>query len=529
MESIINLIFYIIIFLILIDFLKKNISFRKNMPPRGGVAFPIFGDLPKLGENPHRYLTNLAMKKGGIYSVWLGDEKVFILTDPEAVRDAWVKQFRNFSDHPKTKSVRIFSGNFNDMAFAEYSLWKINRKWVSSAFTKTKLKTIGDLIEKETNYFIEHLKAYSNSGQPIFPKPYLSKFGINVISGMMFSQVISKDESVDKGAMEKLTVPIQAVFKRLGADNLDDFISILQPVFYFQNEKFKKQVQEIYDYLEGIYNQHVTNLDTENPKDLMDLLIISTEGKERDMIIHIGMDCLLAGSDSTSATCEWFCLFMINNPDVQKKAYQELINALKDEDDKKFIPISKKDNCPYMLSIFKEVLRLRPVGVLGIPRVALEETTLMGYTIPKGSQIFQNIYGMGHLFVSDPYNFKPERWIEYKKQKDLLKEKEMQQLQEGADVVIDNNNNKNNNSFNTSNSKTNSIFDDLDKVSTPFSVGNRNCPGASLTELALFSLCSNILLNFELKSIDGKPIDDTEVYGLTIHTKVHPISLTLRP
>ncbi|KAN0018395.1 hypothetical protein ACTFIU_011011 [Dictyostelium citrinum] len=518
MQSILYLFFYIIIFLILIDFLKKNISFRKNEPPKGGIAFPIFGDLTKLGANPHRYLTNLATKKGGIFSVWLGDEKVFILTDPDAAREAWVKQFRNFSDHPRSRSVKIFSGNFNDMAFAEYSLWKINRKWVSSAFTKTKLKTIGDLIEKESNYFVESLKVYSDSGEPVFPKKYFSKFGLNVISGLMFSQVISKDESIDKGAMEKLTVPIQAVFKRLGADNLDDFISILQPLFYFQNEKFKRQVQDIYEYLEEIYNQHVANLDNENPKDLMDLLIISTEGKEKDMIIHIGMDCLLAGSDSTAATCEWFCLYMINNPDIQNKVYQELTNALKEEDNKKFMPISKKDNCPLMYAIFKEVLRLRPVGVLGIPRVALEESVVNGYTIPKGSQVYQNIYGMGHLFVTDPYKFKPERWIEYKKQKDQLKEKEMQQLQDGAVLVEDNNSN---NSF-----KSN--MDDLDKVCIPFSVGNRNCPGASLSELAIFSLCANVLLNYELKSHDGKPIDDTEVYGLTIHPKEHSISLTPR-
>ncbi|KAN0044873.1 hypothetical protein ACTA71_006399 [Dictyostelium dimigraforme] len=520
MESIINIFFYIIIFLISIDFLKKNISFRKNQPPSGGIPFPIFGDLPKLGTHPHRYLTKLAMKKGGIFSVWLGDEKVFIITDPDAVKDVWVKQFLNFSDHPRTRSVRIFSGNFNDMAFAEYSLWKVNRRWVSSAFTKTKLKTIGDLIERETNYFIDSFKGYSNSGEPVFPKKYFSKFGLNVVSGLMFSEVISKDESIDKGAMEKLTVPIQAVFRRLGADNLDDFINILQPLFYFQNEKFKRQVQDIYEYLEVIYDQHVTNLDIENPKDLMDLLIISTEGKEKDMIIHIGMDCLLAGSDSTAATCEWFCLFMVNNPDVQEKAYQEIKNALKDEDDKQFIRISKKDNCPLMLSIFKEVLRMKPVGVLGIPRVALEETTINGYTIPKGSQVFQNIYGMGHLYVSDPYKFKPERWIEYKKQKDLLKEKENQQLQDGADI-IDNTNNSND-------KKSNSNMDDLDKVCIPFSLGNRNCPGASLSEMSLFSLCSNILLNFELKSPNGKPIDDTEVFGLTSHTKVHSISLIPR-
>ncbi|KAK5577034.1 hypothetical protein RB653_001971 [Dictyostelium firmibasis] len=518
MENIIYILFNIILILISIDFLKKNIGYGKNQPPRGGIPFPIFGDLPKFGVNPHRYLTKVAKKKGGIFSVWLGDEKVFIITDPEAIRDIWIKQFKNFSDHPRHRSIRIFSGNFNDMAFAEYSLWKINRKWVSSAFTKTKLKTVGDLIERETNYFIDSMKIYSNSGESFYPKKYLSKFGINIVSGLMFSEVISKDESIDKGAMEKLTIPIQAVFKRLGADNLDDFISILGPLFYFQNKKFKRQVQDIYEYLEVIYDQHVTNLDTENPKDLMDLLIISTEGKEKDMIIHIGMDCLLAGSDSTAASCEWFCLFMVNNPSIQKKAYNELKNCINVEKDGKFIPISKRENCPYMQSIFKEVLRMRPVGPLGIPRVALEETTVNGYTIPKGSQVYQNVYGMGHLYVSNPYEFKPERWIEYKKQKDQIKAEEEYELeqQDGADEI------------NYSSSKLNSNFDDLDKVSIPFSLGNRNCPGMSLSELTLFSLCSNILLNFELKSPNGKQLDDTEVFGLTSHTKVHSINLIPR-
>ncbi|EGC38582.1 hypothetical protein DICPUDRAFT_96856 [Dictyostelium purpureum] len=501
-----NLLFlclYILIVLIVFDFVRKNLRLGPN-DPKGPISLPLFGNLLMLGKNPHRTLTALSHVYGGVFRLYMGDHYAMVITDPYVVRQIWNKRFSNFSNRPHPNSYRNYSGDFQDLAFADYKLWKKNRQLVSSAFTKTKLKTVEDIIERQTRYLVDSMKKCSNENEYFEPKKYYSKFAINIVCGMMFSKEISPEESVDQGSMAKLTVPIQSVFKKLGADNPDDFISILSPFFYFANKKFKRQVEDIYEFMEGIYDDHVVNLDPQNPKDQMDLLIIASNGEAKFMVIHTAMDFLLAGSDSNAAVIEWFCLFLINNKDIQKKAYEELVGCL--GKDSKFVSSSDRQQCEYMVSIIKEILRVRPVGPLGIPRVALESTNIEtkdgeSVFIPKGTQVYQNIYGLGHNYVENPHTFRPERWIEYRK------------LKEFKDI---------------NGIKEKDYFNDLDRVCIPYSVGNRNCPGMALSEMILFSACANILLNFELDSVSGNNLDEEEVFGLTIHPKPFSIKLTPR-
>ncbi|KAK9073471.1 hypothetical protein SSX86_007795 [Deinandra increscens subsp. villosa] len=70
----------------------------------------------------------------------------------------------------------------------------------------------------------------------------------------------------------------------------------------------------------------------------------------------------------------------------------------------------------YLKAVIKESLRLHiPVPLL-IPRVALEEVKLMGYDIPKGTQIIVNAWAIGRdpTLWEEPEEFKPERFLKNK-------------------------------------------------------------------------------------------------------------------
>ncbi|KAN0053354.1 hypothetical protein ACTA71_009804 [Dictyostelium dimigraforme] len=56
----------------------------------------------------------------------------------------------------------------------------------------------------------------------------------------------------------------------------------------------------------------------------------------------------------------------------------------------------------------------------------------------------------------------------------------------------------------------------------------RICIGKNLSDLEVFVVCSNILLNFELSSYNNKPIDDIEIFGVTIHPPEFPVKLIKR-
>ncbi|GJR82443.1 cytochrome P450 71A4-like protein [Tanacetum coccineum] len=67
----------------------------------------------------------------------------------------------------------------------------------------------------------------------------------------------------------------------------------------------------------------------------------------------------------------------------------------------------------YLKAAIKEGLRLHPPGPLLVPREASEEVKLMGYHIPKGTQVIINAYAIGRVptLWEEPDEFKPERFL----------------------------------------------------------------------------------------------------------------------
>ncbi|PSS33105.1 (S)-N-methylcoclaurine 3'-hydroxylase [Actinidia chinensis var. chinensis] len=67
----------------------------------------------------------------------------------------------------------------------------------------------------------------------------------------------------------------------------------------------------------------------------------------------------------------------------------------------------------YLEACLKEKLRLHPSGPLLLPHRAVEICEVMGYTIPKDSQIIVNMWAIAQdpKIWDDPLKFKPERFL----------------------------------------------------------------------------------------------------------------------
>ncbi|KAK1356015.1 hypothetical protein POM88_049271 [Heracleum sosnowskyi] len=67
----------------------------------------------------------------------------------------------------------------------------------------------------------------------------------------------------------------------------------------------------------------------------------------------------------------------------------------------------------YLQAIVKETLRLYPGGPLSVPHEALEDCTVAGHYVPKGTQLWVNIWKLHRDSGSwtDPYEFQPERFL----------------------------------------------------------------------------------------------------------------------
>jgi len=107
---------------------------------------------------------------------------------------------------------------------------------------------------------------------------------------------------------------------------------------------------------------------------------------------------------------QFFILFMIEHPDVQAKAREEIDRVVGSDR----LPIlDDMPNLPYVTAIIQEIHRTRPISPLAVPHRAMEDIMYRRYRIPAGSSVIGNIWGVYHdpnLF-DDPDTFNPDRFL----------------------------------------------------------------------------------------------------------------------
>ncbi|KYQ92821.1 cytochrome P450 family protein [Tieghemostelium lacteum] len=470
------------VYYVLNSYYKKVRKFNKDQLD-GPKPIPVFGNLIQLGDKPHYTLTEMHKTYGEIFRVWMGDCYSVVVSSPSIIREMYIDKFDSFVDRPTTPSFRFFSADHRSLSLGNGEYWKRNKTIVANAMTKTKMKHIYALFDVQVSELISSMQSFCDSSQPFPPRRYAQRFTMNSMLKYIFNdQMPPISENQDQQSrMSKLIEPVEELFKYLSSAKLADFLDILSTPFYYYLSMTNTCLPKIKNFIREEYNEHLKTIDRENPRDLMDLLIceIGSDTEDIEVVIGVCVDMLAAGTDTVSGTIEWMMLLMANHPDIQEKVYNEIHTVIGDRK----IELSDRNQTPYTLALIKEVVRYHPIGPFGLPRVCTQDVHIQGHFIPKGAQILPNFRGLyqNPKHWDHPEEFNPIRFIGTK-----------------CDAFI------------------------------PFSVGPRNCVGQTLGWDELYLGISNILQKFKISSTDGKPIDETELWGLTLHPPLFKVNLQSR-
>ena len=182
---------------------------------------------------------------------------------------------------------------------------------------------------------------------------------------------------------------------------------------------------------------------------------------------------------------------LVKNPSVMKKATAEVRRAFESAGT---VVEERLGELPYLHLVIRETLRLHTPVPLLLPRECREPCKVLGFDVPRGTQVLVNAWALGRDKQSWPdatEEFRPERF------------------EAGAAAAVD--------------------FRGTDFELLPFGAGRRMCPGMAFglanVELPLASL----LLHFdwEVPEIaDPAELDMTEAFGVTARRKAN---LLLRP
>ncbi|CBI30230.3 unnamed protein product, partial [Vitis vinifera] len=226
-------------------------------------------------------------------------------------------------------------------------------------------------------------------------------------------------------------------------------------------------------------------------KDFLDVLLeFEGNGKDepakisdRDVIIFI-LEIFLAGSETSSSIVEWAMTELLRNPKSMSEVKDELARVVGAD---RNVEESDIDELQYLQAVVKETLRLHPPIPFLILRSAIQDTSFMGYHIPKDTQVLVNARAIGRDPGSweDPSSFKPERFLDSKK---------IEYKGQNFELI-------------------------------PFGAGRRICAGIPLAHRVLHLVLGTLLHHFDWQlkgNVTPETMDMKEKWGLVMRKRMRP-------
>eukprot|EP00249_Psilotum_nudum_P005762 c19185_g1_i1 orf=286-1263(+) len=251
---------------------------------------------------------------------------------------------------------------------------------------------------------------------------------------------------------------LEAILEMTSVVQLGDYIPLARALpssraYYKRYNEIKERIKEFLlpaiatrrKQLQGHQQSH---------QSFMDILLSVEDEEDRLTDIEILwnlVELMVGGTDTISITLEWALALLVAFPHKQQQAYNEIRQET--PQDSEFIPEERLDNLPYLQSIIKETLRKTGPTVLSIPHATTKDCKLMGYDIPRQTQVLINQYAVLNdpKLWGDPEVFRPERFSD----------------------------------------------EDLKQTSyTAFGAGRRICPGMNMAKIQLHLILANLLWAF---------------------------------
>ena len=299
--------------------------------------------------------------------------------------------------------------------------WKFYRKIFVNALRKylSNIPLVEDRVTTQAEKLVQFVE--EQRGELFDPADRLMKAVADVICAITFKDG-SHTCNPDLGRIFKLNVAFAA--------NVGDFQKVLILDFFPWTrylptkvyERWMAPMLEIHDIIRKRLRQTKKKFDpTEPVEDFMSALLRAqldferecrtekekTEMFSEDRFVTTIYDMFAAGYETTSTALRFVIAYMVTFPKYQEDIQREL-------DDVVGHKRPRMSDRPLVQAVILESLRVGNLVPLAVPHVAIEDTTVRGYRVPKGTVVFPNTEAvhMDHNCWEDPTVFNPYRHID---------------------------------------------------------------------------------------------------------------------
>lgn len=468
-------------------------TYLKNKPknyPAGPTGLPIVGYLPFLGSEPHKTLWKLKEKYGDIIGLHLGGKYTVVLNDWSAVKE--VLTHTNALDRAPNIFDHIPQSGFISVNGRE---WLEQRRFCLSA---SRDLGVGkgpweNIISEEVHNIVEEIQ--KSGGKPIeISRSLSSSISSNIVS-FLIGRRLTKEKEPET---VQLSVDFSDVsFTYMGPSNATSVLPWLRKYFEMFKiagyDKAARVINNFCNFVKGEISRHKISPEFSDVNDFINsylsklTALTSTSNSSQhyfseNMLVGNVNILFLGASDTIFSSLGWLFRLMAEHQDIQQKVHDELITALGKDGVARY---EEREKIPYTFAVIMESQRYSSIVPLSTTRCASQDITVRGYTIPRGTEIFANLWALHNdpKYWDEPEKFKPERF-----------------LVNGGNTLL-----KSPQSY------------------APFSIGRRNCPGETIAWMEIISYFSEIIKRFEISVEPGKKPEFNIVNGLVAHLKPQPL------
>ncbi|XP_055832880.1 nicotine N-demethylase CYP82E3-like isoform X2 [Solanum dulcamara] len=430
-----------------------------------------------------------------------GTHRAIIVNNWEIVKECFTTNDKVLAGRPNSSAGIYLGYNNAAFGFSDYGpYWRNIRKLVLLEVLSSKrleqFKRVR-VIEVETNIkelYSSILKSGTGPSR-VNMSQWFEQLTLNVIMKMITGKRYKTEDEEGKHftrtTKEYMYESVQFV--------LSDVIPLpFLKWFDFQGriKSMKRLSQEMDKIVTSWIDEHLMKreLALDDDQDFIDVMLSKINeqfmyGYTRETVIKATiLNIILAGSDTTSIHLTWLLSLLLNNKHVMDQAQEEIDTKIGKE---RWAEECDIKNLVYLQAIVKETLRLYPPGPLAIPHAAIEDCTVAGYKVPKGTRLMVNVWKLHRdpQIWSDPEKFMPERFLRSHSEFDV----------------------------------TGQNFEFI-----PFGSGRRSCPGITFAIQVTHLTLARLLQGFNFCTLGDMPVDMTEGNSITL-PKANPLEVLLMP
>ena len=354
--------------------------------------------LPRLFPfDPLAFGLAVAREFGDIAHYSLGPLHVYQLNHPDFARQILVEQPEKFHKARLIKrAFRPFAGE--GLLTSDGALWKRQRRLMQPAFHHGHLVTYGAVMVE----YAARMADMFRDGQTLDVDAGMSRLTLRIVVKTLFgADVAGEAEEVGRLMVSVLDAANQ---------RLNSALQLPSWVPTARNLREKHALARLDEILQGLIATRRSSREQAN--DLLSVLLRATDedngsGMSDQQLRDEMMTLFLAGHETTAMALTWTWYLISQHPDVEARLHAELDRVLHGRTP----TVADLVQLPYTEMVVREAMRLYPPAA-GFAREPIEDVTIGGYTVPRGSLVTVNTYALHRdpRFFEEPERFNPERF-----------------------------------------------------------------------------------------------------------------------